>query len=256
VWRDEVIVDLRARAAIMVLGALAAAGSGSASDWRSAETAEEHERAFAVFVSRPDEPLTRYRARRRIEAQALGQRASMDVQVELDPESGFRWTVRSEDGSRSIIEKCFVRLLRAEADVHASGRAAASALTSDNYVFELAGPAPDGLVRVRARPRRREATLIDGAFLIAPDSADIVRVEGRLARSPSFWVPSVEVSRHFARVQGHRVVVRVESVARVRLVGHSRVVVTYDYEMINGDSIAPLAVATVLPSSPAATLSR
>jgi hypothetical protein len=210
------------------------------------------EAVLAAFLGRPDEPVSRYRARRRMEVVAMGEQAWLELQAELDPGRGFRWTVLSEGGSRMLREKSLLRLLRAEAEAHASALPSRSALTSENYLLEPEGRDPAGLVRLRARPRRREAALIDGFFTVAPDTADLVRVEGALARAPSFWVKHVEVSRHFARVRGHRVVVRMESVAQIRFVGPSHLVVTYDYEMIDGHAIPPYSVlAAVVPATPA-----
>ncbi len=83
-------------------------------------------------------------------------------------------------------------------------------------------------------PRRREAALLDGRFLVTADTADLVRAEGRLARAPSFWVSRVEVVRHYQRIHGHRLQVRLESVADLRLFGEVRVVVDFDYEMVDG----------------------
>jgi hypothetical protein len=207
------------------------------------------EATLARFLSRPDEPVTRYRARRHMEVEARGDRAWMDVRAELDPARGFQFTIEAAGGSRLLREKSLVSLLRAEAETHASGASSRSALTADNYLLEPGARDADGLVRLRARPLRREATLVDGVFVVTPESADLVRVEGALARSPSFWIKRVEVSRHYARVRGHRVVVRLESLAQVRLVGSSRLVVTFDYEMIDGQPIEPSTVlAAVAPS--------
>jgi hypothetical protein len=207
------------------------------------------EATLARFLSRPDEPVTRYRARRHMEVEARGDRAWMDVRAELDPERGFRFTIEAAGGSRLLREKSLLSLLRAEAETHASGASARSALTADNYLLEPGARDADGLVRLRARPLRREATLVDGAFVVMPESADLVRVEGALARSPSFWIKRVEVSRHYARVRGHRVVVRLESLAQVRLVGPSRLVVTFDYEMIDGQPIEPSTVIAAAVTS-------
>jgi hypothetical protein len=209
------------------------------------------EAALAAFLIRPDEPVTRYRARRRMEVSAMGERAWLEILAELDPGRGFRWTVLSEGGSRVLREKSLLRLLRAEAETHASALPSRSALTSENYALEPEGREPDGLVRIRARPRRRETALVDGVFVVTPDTADLVRVEGDLARAPSFWIKHVDISRHYARVRGHRVVVRMESVAQIRFLGPSHLLVTFDYEMIDGQPIPPSSVlAAVVPAAP------
>jgi hypothetical protein len=196
------------------------------------------EATLARFLARPDEPVERYHARRHMQVETRGDRAWMDVRTELDPR-GFRFTVEAQGGSRLLLEKSLVSLLRAEQEAHASGQASRSALTAENYQLRAAEPAADGLVRLRALPRRRESTLVDGLFIVTPDTADLLRVEGALARSPSFWAREVAVSRHYARVCGHRVVVRLESLARIRFLGPTRLVVTFDYESIDGQPVEP-----------------
>jgi hypothetical protein len=90
-----------------------------------------------------------------------------------------------------------------------------------------AGSAPEGPCVVEGR-----------RFVVTPDTAELVRAEGRLAAAPSFWISRVDVVRHYRRIQGHRVQVRLESVAHIRLLGEVRVVVDFDYEMVDGDELA------------------
>ena len=243
---------LQRRVATNAVMAWALAASFAESGERPLATAPAHregEAALAAFLARPDEPVTQYRARRRMEVVAMGERAWLEIQAELDPARGFRWSVEAEGGSRMLREKSLLRLLRAEAETHASALASRSALTSETYALEPEGRDPDGLVRLRAHPRRRESALVDGVFVVTPDTADLVRIEGGLARAPSFWIKHVDVSRHYARVRGHRVVVRMESVAQIRFLGPSHLLVTFDYEMIEGQPIPPSSVLAAVVSA-------
>ena len=62
------------------------------------------------------------------------------------------------------------------------------------------------------------------------------RVEGRLAKSPSFWTRSVDVVRHYARRAGRQVPVEVQSLADVKVVGPTQFVMKYEYESVNGQA--------------------
>ena len=73
-----------------------------------------------------------------------------------------------------------------------------------------------------------------------------VRVEGRLAKNPSFWIKRVEVVKQYGRIAGHRVPVRVDSTAQMRLAGTSTLTMTYDYEMINGITVPPSRAVAAL----------
>jgi len=54
--------------------------------------------------------------------------------------------------------------------------------------------------------------------------------------------------KRYARVGGHRVNVRVESVSHVRLLGESRFTMTSAWEQIEGDPALP-AVASAAPAT-------
>jgi hypothetical protein len=75
--------------------------------------------------------------------------------------------------------------------------------------------------------------LIDGRMVLSA-AGDLLRVEGRLAKNPSFWTSHVQVTRHYGRVDGVRVPIAVESIAKVKFVGQSRLNVDYQYESVNG----------------------
>jgi hypothetical protein len=90
-----------------------------------------------------------------------------------------------------------------------------------------------GVVRVGIEPRRRADMLVKGELLMSPEG-ELLRVEGDLVKRPSFWTKSVHLVRHYGRVDGTHVPVRIDMVAQVRLVGASRLSMTYRYLQING----------------------
>jgi hypothetical protein len=173
------------RAGLLLLGVLLGCGVSAGQDRapdRGGAAAETS--ALTRFLARPDEPITSYRAYRRMEVRGMGQRAWMNVRVDLDREHGFRWVIESEGGSSALRDKTLRRLLETEAEAHATGIAARSGLTQDNYQVEAAGRDPDGLVRLRAQARRRDSVLRLGHRQHQPDrpQRDAVRGAGRRAR--------------------------------------------------------------------------
>jgi hypothetical protein len=133
-------------------------------------------------------------------------------------------------------------VLEAEREGRSSGESARSGLVPANYEFTVSPPAVvgDTLVRVEMRPRRSHAMLLDGAMYIDPATADLVRVEGRVTRRPSFWTRRVDVVRHYGRVAGVRVPTATESTAQVLLAGLSSFSMTYTYESVNGRAVPAL----------------
>jgi len=192
------------------------------------------------FLSRADEPLVTYRGTRRLEGRNDRFNVSgwMEIEVELT-EAGFHYRVIDEGGSDLIRRRVFRSMLENEEQIFASGDAARSSFTAINYELTAAATDEPGLVKLFARPKRHDVTLIDGAVYITDTDADLVRVEGQLAKSPSFWTRRVHVVKQYGRVNGLRVPIRVESTAQIRLAGSSTMTMTYDYEMINGVSIPP-----------------
>jgi hypothetical protein len=192
----------------------------------------------ARFLSRPPESLREFRALRRLDAtnSRFNAHGWMEVLTELSPDTGFRFRVLAEGGSGYILRRVLRPILEEEQRLVADGTA--SALTTANYAITGEQPAESGLVRLAVKPLRREVTLIDGALLVAADDADLVRVEGRLARNPSFWTRQVDVVRRYGRVAGVRVPLSMESVALIRIAGRSDMTMTYRYESVNGRAVS------------------
>ena len=190
------------------------------------------------FLTRADEPLLSYRGTRRLEGRNERFNVSgwMEIATELTA-GGFHYQVIDEGGSDLIRKRVFRSMLENEEQVFASGDAARSSFTSINYELTPGNSVEPGLVKLFARPKRKDVTLIDGAVYITNTDADLVRVEGQLAKSPSFWTRRIEVVKQYARVAGLRVPVRIDSTAQIRLAGASTMTMTYDYEMINGINV-------------------
>ena len=194
----------------------------------------------ADFLSRAEIPLDSYRASRHMTARnaRFNKHAWMDVVTELDPVAGFTYDVVASGGSALVINRVLLPALRHEADMWRRGDPARHGLTRDNYEF-VAGTAggDEESVRVPIRPLRKHILLVDGALFLSPEDGDLLRVEGRLSKSPSFWVSRVDVVRRYARIAGVRVPVALESVAHVRLAGPSDMRILYQYESVNGQRV-------------------
>ena len=185
-----------------------------------------------------DAPIpSQYRALRHLEARndKFEKSAWMDVWTEADP-AGFRYVIVAEDGDGYIRSKVFRASLDAERKVWTSGNPAQAALTPANYVFEAAGQA-EGLTSLTMTPRRKDELLVDGTLFLDADNGELVRVEGHLAKAPSFWLRRVAIVRWYRRIAGFRMPTALESVANVRVAGPSTFKMSYDYESINGQHV-------------------
>ena len=173
-----------------------------------------------------------YAATRRLEATGSGQRGWLDVRTRYGADSGFAYDVTSEGGSGLIRGRVLKSLLEEEKQLIASGTGARVALTRDNYAFTPESLNPDGSVVVTLRPLRKERSLIAGRLILSADGV-LQRVEGQLAKNPSFWVTRVNVVRTYRLINGVLMPVCLETTARLRFLGSSSLRMTYSYSEID-----------------------
>ena len=206
------------------------------------------------FLALDDPSPTAYRALRRLEARNpnLNKSAWMDVWTESDAGGQFKYTVVAESGSGYIRSKVFLASLETEQKMYASGAPDRAAVTPDNYSF-AEGAAADGLSAVIVTPRRKDVLLVDGSIFLKPEDGDLVRIEGRLSKAPSFWIRQVEIVRSYRRIAGVRMPVAVEAVANIRFAGTATFRMTYEYETVNGQRVGAPEPRLAKPQSIATT---
>jgi hypothetical protein len=199
------------------------------------------------FLTAREEPLTGYRAYRRMHGrnEHFGQEAWLEAWTELD-QRGFRYTIVSESGSEYMRNKVLKAVLKREQELVADGDCRRSELTADNYEF-LDATETDGERYVVIKPKRKDVLLVDGRMVLSQDGSELLRVEGRLSKNPSFWTSLVHVIRHYARVDGVRVPVSTESTAKVKFAGLSQLDVHYEYDTINGRPVSLAARNSLSP---------
>jgi hypothetical protein len=177
--------------------------------------------------------------------------AWLDAWTELK-DGKFSYQVVSERGSDTVRTKVLHAVLAREQELINSGDGAKGELTLDNYEFSDGGRDADGSHLVQIKPRRNDVLLVDG-HAVLNERGELVRVEGKLAKNPSFWTSLVNIVRRYARVGGVRVPVATETTAKVKFVGTAQMQVVYDYQTVNG---RPIALSESLPSAPAHTAER
>jgi hypothetical protein len=188
--------------------------------------------------------LHQYRALRRMHAQSerFDHEGWMDAWTEFDS-GGFRYQIVAERGSDTIRNKVLRALLKREQEMIAKGDFGRGELTPENYQFGEETSDSDGRY-VAITPKRKDVMLIDGRMVLSPEG-ELLRVEGRLAKNPSFWTSQVQVIRHYARLDGVRVPIATESIAKVKLAGRSRLQVKYEYESVNGRPVRTAALPAI-----------
>jgi hypothetical protein len=112
-------------------------------------------------------------------------------------------------------------ILETEAKAAASGTAP-GAITRENYDFQLAGETSingrECFVLVLL-PKREDKSLLAGKAFVDKSTFLIRRVDGDMAKMPSWWLKSVHVTLDFDEVDGMWLQERTRAVADVRMVG-------------------------------------
>jgi hypothetical protein len=215
----------------------------------AAPGAAQAQDAGTQAASLHEQPLTQFRAYRRMHARNdhFDQEGWLEAWTEFD-ERGFRYTIVSESGSDYIRSKVLKAVLKREQELMNDGQCGRSELTPDNYEFREVQQG-DGERYVTLKPKRKDVLLVDGRMVLSQDGRELLRVEGRLSKNPSFWTSLVNVIRHYARLDGVRVPIATESTAKVKFAGLSYLDVHYEYETINHRPVSVAARRVPNPTS-------
>lgn len=134
--------------------------------------------------------LTSYRARRVLTASTMSgtMHASLEAWTTLDPDGTFSFEVIRQEGSGLTRKRVLFAALETEQRTRNSGEMPQSELTRENYEFQIEDRArEDGLAIVRLFPRRKTPMLAIGVAILRPQDGDLVRIDGRPAKSPSWF---------------------------------------------------------------------
>jgi hypothetical protein len=199
------------------------------------------------LLSRSGQPLHEYRAFRRMHTDSENGKYEAWLEAWTELKDGrFTYEIVSERGSDTARGKVLRPMLAREQELVNKGEGRKGDLTDDNYEFTEAGRDGDGARVVQIKPRRQDAMLVDGRAVLN-DGGDLLRVEGKLSKNPSFWTSLVNIVRRYARIGGVRVPVATETTAKVKFVGTAQLEVLYEYESINGKPVATNEQRSAMP---------
>jgi hypothetical protein len=164
-------------------------------------------------------------------------RGWLEAWTEFHPDRGLRYDVVREGGSEYVRFKILRGMLITEQELLAKGRRLRASLESKNYEFADGGVAEDGRQRIVLKPVKKSEGIVNGRLFLDPSSHLLTRIEGRLVKSPSFWLRDVDVDWNFAQIAGYVMPTEMNSTGRVRMFGRSSFKMIYEYESIDGRSL-------------------
>jgi hypothetical protein len=116
------------------------------------------------------------------------------------------------------------RLLQSEVDHVEKGDPAATAISDGNYKINYKGleTINTKLAHVfQLKPRRKVPGLIKGKIYLDAYTGSLVRAEGSIAKSPSFFVKKVDFTQDFQDINGFTVPTELRSVSKARIIGRA-----------------------------------
>jgi len=177
--------------------------------------------------------------------------AEMVVDVQYSPPGTKAFTIRSQTGSKLIIERVFKKLLEAEAEASDAENQKRTALNADNYTFKSLGCeiVPQGAAYAFAvEPKVPSKFLYRGKILVDARDFAVTRMTGQPAKNPSFWIRQTEIEQVYGKVDQFWLPTHNHSATTVRLGGHADFTIDYkDYQL---SAVVPLTAGDARAGGP------
>jgi len=171
--------------------------------------------------------------RYRFENRGFNKRAELTTRVACDSSGAKTFEVTAETGSQFVRSHIIRRMIDAEREASQKGEHEQTRIVPDNYDFRRIGADTldgRGSYVLEISPKTQNKFLIRGRVWVDADDFAIARIEGQPAKSPSFWIRSVQVVQRYERIGRFWLPVMNESKAQVKIFGATEVVIEYfDY---------------------------
>lgn len=125
-------------------------------------------------------------------------------------------------GDSFVKSNVITRVLQSEVDYVSRGDTAQTALTVANYKFSYKGEQNlDGRqVHVfQVKPRHKRVGLFKGHVYLDSATGSLARSEGKIVKSPSFFIRNIQFVQDYADIDGYTLPVQLHSTARARFLG-------------------------------------
>jgi outer membrane lipoprotein-sorting protein len=172
-------------------------------------------------------------------------KADMVVRADYEAPDKKEFTVVSESGSGTVRERVFKKLLEAEQESMREENQQRTAITPDNYTFQLSDyekTDTDEFYVLDAHPRSKNKFLFRGRIWVDAKDFAITRVEGEPAVNPSWWTVKTDFKRRYQKIGDFWLPASNESETKVRVFGTA--ILTIEY----GEYQVTPAGATVIAS--------
>jgi outer membrane lipoprotein-sorting protein len=160
-----------------------------------------------------------------LENRLLAKHARMVVNVTSDPNGTRHFAVVSKDGW-NLGNNALRQALETESEITRPSMRPTSLVTRENYTFQMIGTAVlNGRTSfvIEIIPKRQETYLFQGRIWVDSEDYALARIEGQLAKSPSYWVRSVHFTLDYRKNGAYWFPSSVASSSDVRIFGMTEV---------------------------------
>jgi hypothetical protein len=168
-------------------------------------------------------------------------RAEMLVKMECLDNGSKQFETVSATGWSAARSHVFPRLLDGEREASLPGHRERSRITPENYSFELVGKEsinqrPAYVIEIT--PKTPNKYLIRGRIWVDTEDYAIARIEGTPAKSPSFWIKSVQFVHTYQKNGPLWLPVSDRSVTDARIIGATELTIEYFNYATNAGALA------------------
>jgi len=178
----------------------------------------------------------------RAELPATSQYGEYELQKHYSAPRTLAFKALRFTGDAFVKSNVIARLLQQEVDHVQKDDPAVTALSAANYKFSYKGTWElDGrAVHVfHIKPRQKRAGLFKGKIYLDAYTGTLARAEGKLVKSPSFFIKKIEFVQDYADIQLFTFPVHTHSEAQTRVVGRAVVdIYQRDYQLENATTQA------------------
>jgi outer membrane lipoprotein-sorting protein len=169
-------------------------------------------------------------------------KAEMVVRIQYQAPDKKDFAIVAESGSGAVRDRVFKKLLEAEQESMQQENQDRSAITPENYTFQLSDyEKSDGneIYVLDAEPRSKNKFLFRGRIWVDAKDFAITRVEGEPAVNPSWWTERTDFKRRYQKIGEFWLPESNQSETKVRAFGTAILTIEYgDYQITQGESTA------------------
>ena len=177
----------------------------------------------------------------RLECHGLShKKAEMVVRIKYQAPDKKDFAIVSESGSGTIRDRVFKKLLEAEQESMQQENQQRSAITPDNYTFQMSDyekTGTDEFYVLDAKSRTKSKFLFRGRVWVDAKEFAVIRVEGEPAVNPSWWTEKTDFKRRYEKIGEFWLPESNESETKVRVFGTAVLTIEYrDYRITQVES--------------------